>query len=43
MSDEEAKGVLGAEFIKLRAAGYSDLVKRLADEVETTEVTGLSA
>ena len=42
MSDEEAKGVLGAEFIKLRAAGYSDLVKRLADEVETTEVTGLS-
>jgi hypothetical protein len=42
MSDEEAKGVLGAEFIKLRAAGYDELVRRLADAVETTEVTGLS-
>ncbi len=42
MSDEEAKGVLRAEFIKLRASGYPGLVKRLADNQETTEVAGLS-
>ena len=42
MSDEEAKGVLRAEFIRLRAAGYPDLVRRLAGAVETTEVVGLS-
>lgn len=42
MSDEEAKGVLRAEFIKLRASGYADLVKRLADKREMTEVVGLS-
>jgi hypothetical protein len=42
VSDEEAKGVLRAEFVKLRASGYSDLVKRLADNQEMTEIVGLS-
>jgi hypothetical protein len=42
VSDEEAKGVLGAEFIKLRAAGYDDLVERLAGRQEVVEVVGLS-
>jgi hypothetical protein len=42
VSDEEAKGVLGAEFIKLRAAGYDDLVERLAGRQEIVEVVGLS-
>jgi hypothetical protein len=42
MSDEEAKGVLGAEFLKLRAAGYDDLVERLAGRQEIVEVVGLS-
>lgn len=42
MTDEEARGVLRAEFIKLRASGYSDLVGRLAEKQEVAEVTGLS-
>jgi hypothetical protein len=42
MSDEEAKGILRAEFIKLRASGYSDLVERLAGKQEMEEITGLS-
>lgn len=42
MSDEEAKGVLRAEFIKLRGSGFPDLVKRLAEKQEVTEVAGLS-
>jgi hypothetical protein len=42
MSDEEARGALRAEFIKLRASGYSDLVRRLAETQEVREVTGLS-
>ena len=42
MSDEEAKGVLRAEFIKLRGVGYPGLVERLAENQETTEAAGLS-
>lgn len=42
MSDEEAKGVLRAEFLKLRAVGYGDLVERLAGRQESSEVVGLS-
>ena len=42
MSDEEAKGVLRAEFLKLRALGYPDLVERLAGRQESSEVVGLS-
>ena len=42
MSDEEAKGVLRAEFLKLRAVGYGDLVERLAGRQERSEVVGLS-
>lgn len=42
MSDEEAKGVLGAEFIKLRAKGYDDLVGLLAGKQQRVEVVGLS-
>ncbi len=42
MSDEEAKGVLRAEFLKLRAVGYGDLVERLAGRQENSEVVGLS-
>ena len=42
MSDEEAKGILNAEFLKLRATGYSDLVDLLADKKVESEVTGLS-
>jgi hypothetical protein len=42
MSDEEAKGILRAEFVKLRALGYPTLVERFAGAEETTETTGLS-
>lgn len=42
MSDEEAKGVLRAEVIKLRPSGYEGLVERLAGKKETLEVVGLS-
>ena len=42
MSDEEAKSVLRAEFLKLRAVGYGDLVERLAGRQESSEVVGLS-
>ena len=42
MSDEEAKGVLRAEFLKLRASGYDDLAARLAGKQERSEVVGLS-
>ena len=38
MSDEEAKGVLRAEFLKLRASGYDDLAARLAGKQERSEV-----
>jgi hypothetical protein len=42
VSDEEAKGVLRAEVIKLRPSGYEGLVKRLGDRKEVIEVVGLS-
>lgn len=42
MSDEEAKGILRAEYIKLRASGYPDLVDRLAGKQEMKDVVGLS-
>ena len=42
MSNEEAKGILRAEFIKLRSAGYSELVERLAGKQQSREVVGLS-
>ena len=42
MSDEEAKGILRSEFIRLKAAGYSVLVDRLANKLEQTDVTGAS-
>jgi hypothetical protein len=42
MSDEEAKGVLRAEIVKLRPTGYDGLVQRLAGKLETVEVEGLS-
>lgn len=42
MSDEEAKGLLRAESLKLRAVGYSDLVDRLAGRQERAEIVGLS-
>jgi hypothetical protein len=42
MSSEEAKGILRAEFIKLRSAGYPDLVERLAGRPQSREVVGLS-
>ena len=42
MSEEEAKGILRAEFIKLRGSGFPDLVQRLAEKQEVTEVDGLS-
>lgn len=42
MSDEEAKGVLRAEVVKLRPSGYDGLVERLAGKRETAEVVGLS-
>ncbi len=42
MSDEEAKGVLRAEFIKLRAIAYPELVEMLADKQVSSEPVGLS-
>lgn len=42
VSDEEAKAVLTAEFLELRALGYRDLVERLAGRQERSEVLGLS-
>ncbi len=42
MSDEEAKGVLGAEFIKLQATGYRGLVELLAEKQVISETVGLS-
>ena len=42
MSDEEAKGVLRAEFLRLQKAGYADLVGRLAGKQERSDVTPLS-
>lgn len=42
MADEEAKGVLRAEVIKLRPSGYEGLVERLAGKKETVEIVGLS-
>jgi hypothetical protein len=42
VSDEEAKGILTSEFLKLRALNYQDLVDRLADEVERFDAVGLS-
>jgi len=42
MSDEEAKGVLRAEVIKLRPSGYQGLVERLAGKKEAVDVVGLS-
>jgi hypothetical protein len=42
MSDEEAKAVLRAEFLKLQAAGYDKLTERLAGKQERSDVTALS-
>lgn len=42
MNDEEAKGMLRAEVIKLRPSGYEGLVARLAGKQERFEVVGLS-
>jgi hypothetical protein len=42
VSDEEAKAVLTAEFLNLRALTYRDLVERLAGRQERSEVLGLS-
>ena len=42
MSDEEAKGVLRAEFLKLRVVAYGDLVERLAGRQESSDVVGFS-
>lgn len=42
MSDEEAKGVLRSEFLKLRVLAYRDLVERLAGRQESSEIVGLS-
>jgi len=42
MSDEEAKGVLRAEFLKLQAAGYAKLAERLAGRRERSDVVALS-
>jgi hypothetical protein len=41
-SDEEARGELRSEFLKLRAAGYDELVKRLAGKQERWDVVALS-
>jgi hypothetical protein len=40
MGDDEAKGILRAEFLKLRALGYEALVDRLEGKKEQVEVTG---
>jgi hypothetical protein len=42
MSDEEAKAVLRAEFLRLRAAGYAELAGRLAGKQERLDVASLS-
>ena len=42
MSDEEAKNVLRTEFLKLEAAGYAELVGRLAGKQERWEVAAPS-
>ena len=42
MSDEEAKGMLRSEFVKLQAAGYDALVERLAGKQERVDVVALS-
>ena len=42
MSDEEAKGMLRAEFVKLQALDYAHLAGRLAGRQERSEVVGLS-
>jgi hypothetical protein len=42
MSDEEAKAVLRAEFLKLQAAGYDKLTERLAGKQERSDVIALS-
>lgn len=42
MSDEEAKGVLRAEFLKLQAAGFDELAERLAGKRECSDVIALS-
>ena len=42
MSDEEARGVLRAEFLKLRAAGYDELAERLAGKQERSDVVAPS-
>ena len=42
MSDDEAKGVLTAEFLRLRATDYRELVERLAGRQERSEVAGPS-
>ena len=41
MSDDEAKGILNAEYLKLRARGYSDLAE-LVDRKAQAEITGFS-
>ncbi|HEY7731875.1 MAG TPA: hypothetical protein VH950_13420 [Gaiellaceae bacterium] len=40
MSDDEAKGILRSEFLKLRALGYEALVDRLEGKKEQVDVTG---
>ena len=42
MSDEEAKGVLRAEFLKLQATGYDEVAERLAGKRERSDVIALS-
>jgi len=42
VSDEEAKGVLRAEFLKLQAVGYDELAARLAGKQERSDVVALS-
>jgi hypothetical protein len=42
MNEEEAKGILRAEVIKLRPGGYDGLVARLAGRQERFDVVGLS-
>jgi hypothetical protein len=42
MSDEEAKGVLRSEFLRLRAAGYDALAERLAGKQERLDVVAPS-
>ena len=42
MSNEEAKGMLRSEFMKLRAAGYDVLAERLAGKQERLDVVAPS-